>query len=212
MPIQLAKDNSFKQVLGNNQLFVEFLKDFIPIGILKDVSPEDIEDVNVRYIPKFEYEVVSLREYSPEDLTRFNDMLSLVLLIDRFGTTEEGDLLEALPLDYFKQIGLKIPENLTKLLSDVVTTLLNRAGVDKGEIAEITDRIEKKEIKTMFDALVKKMRKLKKEGYNEAKAEDRERIRQDRERIRQVEEKNRRLEEEVRLLRERLAYQGGSGS
>jgi hypothetical protein len=60
MSIYHAKDNSFKQILGNNQLFVEFLKDFIPrtssgmSDILRDISPEDIEDLKERFIPLFE--------------------------------------------------------------------------------------------------------------------------------------------------------------
>ncbi|MDR3335960.1 MAG: Rpn family recombination-promoting nuclease/putative transposase, partial [Treponema sp.] len=226
MPIYHAKDNSFKQILGNNQLFVEFLKDFIPrtssgmSDILKDISPEDIEDLKERfiplfeeardsdtvkrvslknhpplfviaivehesavnfrssfkmlqyitlvldfyekeanaadsgaslrkgfryppvlpvvfydgtgpwtaetnflkrtalndvfekYIPKFEYEVVSLNQYSPEELTRFNDVLSLVLLIDHIGTMERKNLLKELHPDYLERIALKIPKNM----------------------------------------------------------------------------------------------------
>jgi hypothetical protein len=38
-------DNSFKLILGNHELFVQFLRDFIPIDILKNVKPEDIEDM-----------------------------------------------------------------------------------------------------------------------------------------------------------------------
>jgi hypothetical protein len=305
MSIHNVKDNSFKQILGNNQLFVEFLKDFIPIDILKDVSPEDIEDVSARYlplfeesrdsdtvkrinlknqsplfviaivehesdvnfrfsfkmlqyitfvlddyekkvnagdpgaglrkgfkyppvlpivfydgsgpwtaetnflnrtalnevfekyIPKFEYEVVSLRQYSPEDLTRFNDVLSLVLLIDYIGTIEQKNFLKELPPDYLEQIRLKIPENLTKLLSDVVTTLLDRCGAEKDEIAEITDHIEKKEMVTMFDAVVERALKLKEEGYNQAKAEDQEQVRQAQEQVRQAREQ---AQERIRQL------------
>jgi hypothetical protein len=314
MPIHAVKDNSFKQVLGNNQLFVEFLRDFIPISILKDVCPEDIEDINVRYlplfqegrdsdtvkrinlknqsplfvialvehesgvnfrssfkmlqyitlilddyekqvnaadsdaslrkefkyppvlpivfhdgsspwtaetnflnrtalnevfekyIPKFEYEVVSLRQYSTEELTRFNDVLSLVLLIDHIGTMERRNLLKELPPDYLERMALKIPENLNKLLSDVVTTLLDRFGTKKDEIAKITDYIEQKEMATMFDALVEQHWKLKdegrEEGYNQAKAEDQEQIRQDQEQLAAKDKHIRQLEEENCRLRE----------
>jgi hypothetical protein len=311
MSIHSPKDNSFKEVLGNNQLFVEFLKDFIPIGILKDVGPEDIEDVKARYIPlfnesrdsdtvkrinlkdqnplfviaivehestvnfrfsfkilqyityvlddyekqvndidsgaslrknfkyppvlpivfhdgagpwtaetnflnrtslndvfekyipKFEYEVVSLRQYSPNDLARFNDVLTFVLLIDHIGTIERKNFLKELPPDYLEQMALKIPKNLSKLLSDAITTLLDRFGAEESEIAEITDYIEKKEIVTMFDALVERHFKLRDEGYNEAKAEDREQIRRLEERNRQFEERNRQVEERNRQFEER---------
>jgi hypothetical protein len=54
MAMYHAKDNCFKRVLGNNQLLVQFLQDFIPIDVLKDVKPEDVEDVKERYIPLFQ--------------------------------------------------------------------------------------------------------------------------------------------------------------
>jgi predicted sugar kinase len=155
-----------------------------------------------KYIPKFEYEVVSLREYSPEDLARFNDALSMVFIIDRIGTMEGKNIIKELPPDYLKQIGLKIPKSLTKLISDVVTTLLDRFGAKESEIVEITDYIEKKEMATMFDALVKRVHKMKKEGYNQAKAEYQERVRQVEEKSRQDQERIRQLEVENRRLRE----------
>ncbi len=44
------KDNSFKEVFGNHQLFCEFIKSFINIDILKNIQPEDIEDISERFI------------------------------------------------------------------------------------------------------------------------------------------------------------------
>jgi hypothetical protein len=35
-------------------MFAEFLRDFIPIGILKNVRPEDIEDISERFLPLFQ--------------------------------------------------------------------------------------------------------------------------------------------------------------
>jgi hypothetical protein len=54
-----------------------------------------------------------------EELTRFNDVLSLVLLIDHIGTIERKNLLKELPPDYLERIALKIPENLNKLLGRI---------------------------------------------------------------------------------------------
>ncbi|MCL2197630.1 MAG: hypothetical protein FWB80_01785 [Defluviitaleaceae bacterium] len=45
-----AQDNSVKAILSENELFSEFLKSFVPIEILSDVSPSDIEDVTERLI------------------------------------------------------------------------------------------------------------------------------------------------------------------
>jgi hypothetical protein len=55
-----------------------------------------------------------------EDITRFNDALSLILLIDRMdikGADKEA-LFKAIPEEYLEQIGLRIPEGMGKLLSD----------------------------------------------------------------------------------------------
>jgi hypothetical protein len=54
MPIRNAKDNSFKLIFGNHQMFVEFLRDFIPVDILKNVKPEDVEDMSERFLPLFQ--------------------------------------------------------------------------------------------------------------------------------------------------------------
>jgi len=48
-----AKDNIFKTVFGEPRLFVEFLDNFIPIEMLKNIKPEDVEDISERYLPLF---------------------------------------------------------------------------------------------------------------------------------------------------------------
>ena len=44
-----TKDDGFKTILGNHELFVQFLNDFVKIDILKDVTPDDIEDITERF-------------------------------------------------------------------------------------------------------------------------------------------------------------------
>jgi hypothetical protein len=52
--IRNAKDNSWKQIMNEPDLFVEFLRDFVPIGLLKEVNPGDIEDMTERFLPLFQ--------------------------------------------------------------------------------------------------------------------------------------------------------------
>ncbi|MDR3119926.1 MAG: Rpn family recombination-promoting nuclease/putative transposase, partial [Clostridiales bacterium] len=52
--IHNARDNSFKRVFDEPELFVEFLRDFISVDLLKNVSPSDVEDISERFIPLFE--------------------------------------------------------------------------------------------------------------------------------------------------------------
>jgi len=48
--IHKARDNSLKLILDEPELFVQFLRDFVPIDILKDIDPSDIEDVTERFL------------------------------------------------------------------------------------------------------------------------------------------------------------------
>jgi hypothetical protein len=279
MAIYHTRDNCFKLVFDDHQLFVEFIRDFIPIDMLKNIQPEDIEDLGERYlplfqdsresdtikrinlkaqsplfvialiehestvnfrssfkmlqyiclilddwekeqikqnprciyhkdfkyppvlpvvfydgpktwtaeknfrnrtamngifakyIPSFEYELVDLHRYSPQEIARFNDVLSLVLLIDRLRPSEGESLLQKLPPDYFEQLQLKIPENLSKLLSDVITVLLKRKEAPSGEIAEISGLIERKEVQPMFEVLLNDYRQARRQGRREGRKE-----------------------------------------
>jgi hypothetical protein len=273
MPKQIrqAKDNSFKVIFGDNTLFTQFLHDFIPLDILKDVKPEDVTDVGERYlplfqeardsdtvkrvnipgspplfviaivehesdvnfrtpfkmlqyitlvlekyekevdkqkpgasarkdfkyppvlpvifydgkntwtaeknfrhrtalqevfgkyIPSFEYELVDLHRYNPEDIARFNDALSFVLLIDQVDITktDKERLLASIPAGYLENLSLRIPENLRKLIKDVVTVLLSHGKASEEEIGEVTELLERKEYPAMFDAIVKDMLKMR---------------------------------------------------
>jgi predicted transposase/invertase (TIGR01784 family) len=111
----------------------------------------DLNDVFAKYIPKFEYELVSLNEYSEEDLAKFGDTLSLIMLIDKVHDERGLRALRELPSDYFEKLTLNIPPHLNKLLADVVTTLLRRVNVPADEIAEVTDKIYERKANKMFE-------------------------------------------------------------
>ena len=211
MAIHNAADNSFKLIFGNHTLFLDFLRDFIHIDILKDIGPNDIEDISERflplfqcnrdsdtvkrinlrdtpffviailehesevnyrssfkmlqyiclvlndwekeadreksgasltkgfryppilpivfydgrdtwtaernflnrtnlntifekYIPKFEYELVNLNDYSEESIKGFGDALSLIMLIDKLRGSGGESLLKHLPPDYVEKL------------------------------------------------------------------------------------------------------------
>jgi hypothetical protein len=136
-----------------------------------------------KYIPGFEYELVDLKTYSAQEILRFTDILSLVMLIDRIGTIEGGGFLEKLPEDYLEKLKLKIPENLTKILGDVVRVLLDRFNAPKEEAEAILEGIDGKEVGTMFDALVERYHRNREEGIRigteKTREEERERTRRE---------------------------------
>ncbi len=48
-----AADSGGKLIFGNATLCAQLLRDYSDMDILKNVKPEDIEDVTTRYIPIF---------------------------------------------------------------------------------------------------------------------------------------------------------------
>jgi hypothetical protein len=114
------------------------------------INRTSMNDIFYKYIPKFEYELVNLNEYSQADLVKFGDALSLIMLIDKIKTADGIHALGNLPTDYVERLALNIPPQLNKLISDVVTLLLTKVNVPSNEIDTITDKIHRKEYPTMF--------------------------------------------------------------
>ena len=74
------KDNTSKLIFGDAILCAQFIRDFLDIPLLKNVRPEDIEDVSQRYLPIF----TSEREADTVKRVRLSDNESLffITLID----------------------------------------------------------------------------------------------------------------------------------
>ncbi|GMO25871.1 MAG: hypothetical protein Ta2F_01290 [Termitinemataceae bacterium] len=274
VPSRNVKDNSFKLIFKSNELFVEFLRDFVPVDILKNVSVDDIEDVTTnypslehnekssdtvkkillhshnanereskhsniandvlpvfvvallehqssinfrmpykllfymvsiweqhekeaqkngldptkkdfkyppilplvfydgtekwtaptnflekvelsdtfsQYTPKFEYELIDLNKYDKPDLLKFGDMLSLVLLVDKIRNPEDIKLFNSISNEYIKNTTFNVPENLKKLLADVIRALLLKINVPQEEIENFTEKINQRRSNIMFD-------------------------------------------------------------
>ncbi|MCL2361834.1 MAG: hypothetical protein FWC73_08495 [Defluviitaleaceae bacterium] len=48
--IHKAKDNSIKAIPDEPELFADFIRNFIPIDILKNIDPSNTEDVTERLL------------------------------------------------------------------------------------------------------------------------------------------------------------------
>ena len=74
------KDNTSKLIFGDAVLCAQFMRDFLDIPLLKNVKPEDIEDVSQRYVPLF----TSEREADTVKRVKISDTESLffITLID----------------------------------------------------------------------------------------------------------------------------------
>jgi hypothetical protein len=149
-----------------------------------------------RFIPRFEYKLVSLRDYSFASLAGEADPLSFVLVMDKVRDSAGGSLLEELPEKYVEQ--LQIPENMRKLISDVTRVLLDARGITRGQVETIIRQFDKGEYRGMFEGIREAFEKSYRRGYRQAKVRYEKRFQQEQ---KQLQERIRLLEEEIRRLR-----------
>jgi len=130
-----------------------------------------------KYIPKFEYELVNLNDYNEEEIMKFGDALSFILLIDKVRDSKGKSVLTHLPPDYEKKLILQIPENLSKLLVDVTLSLLDKSGLSRPEakrVAAMVDKAGRKEYGGMFEAAIESIKEGQQEAWEEGHHKGRE--------------------------------------
>jgi len=130
-----------------------------------------------QYIPKFDYELVELKKYTPEELAAFGNALSLVMFIDRCSMNKDINIAAYAPEGYLESFG-KLPAGLRDLLSKIVYQLLHRINMSEEKIAEVTERFDEKEVAQMFGNFggydwQKDMANFKEQGRAEGIAEGR---------------------------------------
>ena len=74
--IREIKDNSYKRIFNEPELFCQFIKDFIPISCLKDIKPEDVEDYTERFLPL----ISEARDSDTVKLMKVKDMFVIALI------------------------------------------------------------------------------------------------------------------------------------
>ena len=50
MAIHKARDISMKTILAERELFVQFLRDYVPVDIVKNIDPRDVLDISERFV------------------------------------------------------------------------------------------------------------------------------------------------------------------
>ena len=81
-----------------------------------------------------------------------------------------------MPPDYEKKLRLHIPENLSKLLVDVIFCLLDKSGFSRGEARRVAAMVDKdrKEYGGMFEAVIESFNEAREEGREEGFSKGRE--------------------------------------
>lgn len=93
-------DSSSKLIFGDNILCSQFLRDYADMEILKNIQPEDIEDVSERYVPLYSTErdsdtvkKIDISKYIPlkKDENTLNLPLYIVSLIEHKSKVEYNE-------------------------------------------------------------------------------------------------------------------------
>jgi hypothetical protein len=138
----------------------------------------EMNDIFEKYIPKFEYELVSLKEYSFEDLAKFNDVISLFMMIDKLKTAEAFDEIGKLKQDYGEKLNsLNVPPHLKELLVKVIVLLLRKINVPQNEIDTFVEKIDERGISEMLaieNYDVQETRRLAREEERRMREEERQ--------------------------------------
>lgn len=134
-----------------------------------------------KYIPKFEYELVNLNDYSQTDIAQFGNALSVVMIMDKIRTPDGMSLLKDLPADYAERLKLNIPPSMTQLIADVITLLLKKINVPNDEIDAVSEAIYQRRYQKMFAFTenydVQETRRIaREEGREEGREENRKEI------------------------------------
>jgi predicted transposase/invertase (TIGR01784 family) len=121
-----------------------------------------------KYIPKFNYSVISLAQISYNKLNEMKDSLSLIMMVDKLKTTEDFKQLSQQKIEksYFEKIKEKLTDDRIKeVINEAITLLLERINVSEEEIRKIKAYISEGRLEQMFEMLVDyDVQKVKMEG------------------------------------------------
>ena len=130
-------------------------------GIYNWTSPRELKDKildNEKFqknIPNFRYEMINLKEIGFEELELFEDLLSILLIIDKIKKPEELKELKKLKREYWEKLksNVNTRRGLEKI-AEAVKLLLMRINTPDKEVAEIVEEIYEGRLEKMFEMAV----------------------------------------------------------
>jgi predicted transposase/invertase (TIGR01784 family) len=128
-----------------------------------------------KYVPKFNYSVISLAQISFNELQEMEDSLSLIMMLDKLKTPEDFEQLsrQKITKNYFEKIKEKIKSSrIIEVIEEVITLILERINVSEKEIEQIKAYISEGRFAQMFEMLVDyDVQKVRREERMEEKLE-----------------------------------------
>ena len=178
-----------------------------------------------KYIPDFTYQVVSVRQYTNEELSEKHDEMSLVMLINKIQTEEDLSEFRKVSEEMVDSTYGNAPDEIKEIYKKILWSLLMKLKVPNEEASNIIGEIGGHGMGYLFEnmdeidigALKRKVALTRQRAEEEKKRADEEKQRADEEKQRADEEKQRAeeekqradaLEEELQRLRKLLEIQG----
>ena len=132
----------------------------------------EMNNIFEKYIPKFEYELISLNKYSVADLAKFGNALSLFMIISKIKSASDFAIIKEAPVEYYKELdSMKIPQHLKELLTKVIAVLLTKANVPPEEIDALTKNIDERGLSEMISLEDYDVQATRREARQEGRAE-----------------------------------------
>ena len=125
-----------------------------------------------KYIPNFSYELVPLNKYTIEDLMKYEDILSFIMILDKIKKpTQIKEILQKITEDYINKVNENIPDNLLQLIKDIVFLFLKKIDASKKEREEIESLINERRFSNMFETLEYNIQKEREQYREEGRLE-----------------------------------------
>ena len=152
-----TRDVNSKVIFHNPSLCSEFLRDNIDIPILKNVRPEDIEDVSTQYKTYMgtEFEADTVKKVRIKELLDREDVMSFIMMLGK--AQDEKDLKE-LFASYGEKVDLIIlqatPEEL-QIIENIICALLRKVNATKEEIELCVEQVRRRQMGLLFENMQK---------------------------------------------------------
>ena len=104
-----------------------------------------------KYLPHFQYQLVTLHDYSNEELLARGDEISLAMLINKIQTFEDMLAFTGLPEEQLERILKDTPEYLLGTLADVLRALLYHMNLSEKEVEGAVAKIKERRMGLLFE-------------------------------------------------------------
>ena len=164
-----------------------------------------------KYIPDFTYQVVSVRQYTNEELSEKHDEMSLVMLINKIQTEEDLSEFRKVSEEMVDSTYGNAPDEIKEIYKKILWSLLMKLKVPNEEASNIIGEIGGHGMGYLFEnmdeidigALKRNTAREKQRADEEKQRADEEKQRANEEKQRADEEKQLRIEAEKRVADER---------